>query len=127
MKLRCIALLSVLSGCATVPAGPVTHVSESMLGSWTVDLRAAPGSEPYTQPFIVESVDESNRTFSGSFYNSDISWARLNTAWGKLVVTFITSDGAGEYVHTATLVDATWVGSSTAKHRNLLVPWTARR
>lgn len=121
-------VLWLMSGCATVPvATPVVNVAEAMRGTWTVDLRADPQSEPYTKPFVVESVDEANHTFTGSFYESEISWARFNTAWGKLVVTFITSDGAGEYVHTATLVDGAWVGSSTAKHRNLLVPWTAKR
>ena len=121
--LSCLAVLT-FSACATTPVGPI---GDQMRGTWTVDLRASPQSEPYTKPFIVESVDETNKTFTGSFYNSEITWARINTAWGKLVVTFITSDGAGEYVHTATLVDGAWVGSSTAQHRNLLVPWTAKR
>lgn len=112
----------------STPAATPTAVSPAALeGAWVVDLRGAPGDEPYTQPFVVEAVDETARTLRGSFYNSEISWSRFNTAWGKLVITFITSDGQGEYVHTATLEGDTLVGSSTAQHRNLLVPWTATR
>ncbi len=112
----------------STPAATPTAVSPATLeGAWVVDLRGAPGDEPYTQPFVVEAVDETARTLRGSFYNSEISWSRFNTAWGKLVITFITSDGQGEYVHTATLEGDTLVGSSTAQHRNLLVPWTATR
>lgn len=92
-----------------------------------VDLRAAPGEPAYTQPFVVTSVDDGARTIAGSFYDSEISWSRVNTAWGKVVVTFITSDGKGEYVHTATLQGDVLIGSSTARHRDLLVPWTAAR
>lgn len=112
----------------STPAATPTAVSPAALeGAWVVDLRGAPGDEPYTQPFVVEAVDETARSLRGSFYNSEISWSRFNTAWGKLVITFITSDGQGEYVHTATLEGDTLVGSSTAQHRNLLVPWTATR
>lgn len=101
--------------------------AKALEGKWVVDLRGAPGDAAYTQPFEVASVDEVKRSLTGAFYNSDITWSRINTAWGKVVVTFITSDGQGEYVHTATLQGDTLVGSSTARHRNLLVPWTATR
>ncbi len=101
--------------------------TQGLVGAWVVDLRGSPADAPSTQPFVVSSVDLAQRRISGSFYGSDISWSRVNTAWGKLVVTFITSDGQGEYTHTATLEGDTLVGTSTAKHRNLLVPWTARR
>lgn len=108
-------------------AAPARLSAKALEGAWVVDLRGAPGDEPYTQPFVVEAIDLAGRTLRGSFYNSEISWSRWNTAWGKLVITFITSDGQGEYVHTATLVGDTLVGSSTARHRDLLVPWTATR
>jgi hypothetical protein len=100
---------------------------KSIVGTWVVDLRGSPADAPYTQPFVVTAIDETGRSISGRFYGSDISWSRLNTAWGKVVITFITSDGQGEYTHTAVLEGETLVGTSSAKHRNLLVPWTARR
>ncbi|MBC7624462.1 MAG: hypothetical protein H7232_13865 [Aeromicrobium sp.] len=100
---------------------------KSLSGGWVVDLRGSPADSPYTQPFVVASVDTDGRTITGKFYGSDITWSRINTAWGKVVVTFITSDGLGEYTHAATLEGDTLVGTSTAKHRNLLVPWTAKR
>jgi hypothetical protein len=118
--------LTLLAGCATqtTPAEPEPG---NLAGRWTVDLRASPGNAAYTQPFVVESVDAANRSIAGSFYNSTISWSHINTAWGKVVVTFVTSDGQGDYVHTATLAGDRLVGTSSARHRNLLVPWTATR
>jgi hypothetical protein len=137
----CVALLSASCAhhaptsapasakAATPPwnAAAATKSISGISGAWVVDLRGSPSDAPYTQPFVVASVDATARTITGKFYGSDISWSRINTAWGKLVVTFITSDGQGEYTHTATLEGDTLVGTSTAKHRNLLVPWTAKR
>jgi len=107
----------------TAPA--TTPLAKQLTGTWKVDLRAEPGAAPYFQKFVIESVDASGKSFKGNFYNSDISWARINSSWGKTVVTFMTSDGQGEYVHTATIQGKTMTGSSSARHRNLLVPWTA--
>ncbi len=132
--LRTAALAAALSGCALLPTRPPAPPLAAgridprvLIGAWTVDLRAAPTAAPYSQPFVVDSVDEAARSLRGSFYRSEISWSRINTAWGKLVISFITSDGRGEYVHTATLQGGVLVGTSTAKHRDLLVPWTATR
>ena len=127
--------LTLLPGCATHPAAasipqaaPSAPADPAILvGRWTVDLRADPGDAAYTQPFVVASVDAASRSIAGSFYNSTISWSRINTAWGKVVVTFVTSDGQGDYTHTATLEHDRLVGTSSAQHRNMLVPWTATR
>ena len=119
--------LTLLAGCATHTAPTAPAEPGNLAGRWTVDLRASPGEPAYTQPFVVESVDAANRSIAGSFYNSTISWSRINTAWGKVVVTFVTSDGQGDYVHTATLEGDRLVGTSSAQHRNMLVPWTATR
>ncbi|MCU0866255.1 MAG: hypothetical protein MUC36_20920 [Planctomycetes bacterium] len=120
------------TGCATrraaaPPAQTRPCEPGDLVGRWTVDLRASPGEAAYTQPFVVESVNATKGSIAGSFYNSTISWSRLNSAWGKVVVTFVTSDGQGDYVHTATLENGRLVGTSSAQHRNLLVPWTATR
>ncbi len=135
MKLFAIALCMLsLAGCAAQPpAPPVSTVavapadSRQLVGRWIVDLRATPDAAAYTQPFIITAVDVEKRSIAGSFYNSMISWSRINTAWNKVVVTFVTSDGQGDYVHTATLEDGKLNGTSTARHRNMLVPWTAAR
>lgn len=115
------------SASASAPAAKPAVSAKVLEGKWVVDLRGSPSDAAYTQPFVVTAVDEAKRSIAGNFYNSEISWSRINTAWGKVVVTFITSDGQGDYVHTATLQGDTLVGSSTARHRNLLVPWTATR
>ena len=132
MKLMAIVTsMLLLAGCAALPPAsvPVAAPADArqLAGKWSVDLRASPDAAPYAQPFIVEAVDVEKRTISGSFYNSMITWSRINTAWNKVVVTFVTSDGQGDYVHTATLEDGKLAGTSTARHRNMLVPWTATR
>ena len=132
MKLMAIVTsMLLLAGCAALPpaSGPVAVPADArqLAGKWSVDLRASPGDAAYAQPFIVEAVDTEKRSISGSFYNSMITWSRINTAWNKVVVTFVTSDGQGDYVHTATLEDGKLAGTSTARHRNMLVPWTAAR
>jgi hypothetical protein len=131
-RLFLLGAITLTIGCAAEHPGPAKTAApvlsvRSLEGRWTVDLRASPTDDPYSQPFVVESVNETARTLTGSFYNSEITWSRINTAWNKVVISFITSDGNGEYVHTATLQDGVLVGSSTAQHRNLLVPWTATR
>ena len=82
---------------------------------------------------VAESLFEEQLEFLSSLYeivpldHMIQSLLRGEDCCGKLVITFITSDGQGEYVHTATLQGGILVGSSTAKHRNMLVPWTATR
>lgn len=138
MKVFAVSLcIPWLAACASLPAvspmpaaSPVAAAAadaRQLAGRWTVDLRGAPGDAAYTQPFIIEAVDPEQRSIAGSFYNSVISWSRINTAWNKVVVTFVTSDGQGDYVHTAMLENGKLSGTSTARHRNMLVPWTATR
>ena len=130
-KLFATGIAFALVSCAqtssvVTPTAPSSKpVQEQLQGTWKVDLRAEPGGAPYFQNFVIESVDVAARSIAGSFYNSEISWSRINTTWGKTVVTFTTSDGQGEYVHTATVQGTLMTGTSTAKHRNLLIPWTA--
>ncbi|MEQ8316853.1 MAG: hypothetical protein RIE77_13345 [Phycisphaerales bacterium] len=99
--------------------------AESLVGTWRVDLRPLPTSEPYYQPFVVESVGE--KTFEGTFYGSAISEGRLNTDWGAVHFSFLTMDGSGAYLHAGVLRDGRLEGTTNSTGRDFLSVWTAER
>ncbi|MEM0964387.1 MAG: hypothetical protein AAGK21_17805, partial [Bacteroidota bacterium] len=121
-------------GEATAPAGdepPVENLLDSLLGTWTVDLRPTPDADPYTQPFVVRSTGDG--TFAGTFYRSPITNAVVNDDWGALRVAFVTSDSQGPYHHTATLRGDRMegvthiIGRGSRSGQGLLYVWTATR
>lgn len=103
---------------------PEPPVWAAIEGNWTVDLSTDPAS-PYTQPMQLD-VDVSGAV-TGSFYNTPISSGRFGRNQGRLCVAFVTSDGMGDYQHSACLVDGRMVGMSWAEHRQFVLPWTATR
>lgn len=123
------------AGCSGMGKNPVDPViersadvspsAESLVGTWWVDLRPLPTSEPYYQPFVVESVSE--KTFEGTFYGSATSEGRLNTDWGAVYFSFITLDGSGAYLHSGVLRDGRLKGTTNSTGRDFLSVWTAER
>lgn len=104
---------------------PAAVVGADLSGSWTVDLRPTDDSPAYTQPMnLTISADG---IVTGDFYNSEISAGRFRKARGRQCVAFVTSDGNGDYQHSACLVDGLMVGQSWAEHRQFLLPWIASR
>lgn len=69
------------------------------------------------------SVEENS--FTGTFYDTAISEARINTSWGKLRVAFVTADGSGEYHHSAVLEGSKLEGLSNSTGRSFLSFWSA--
>lgn len=96
-----------------------------VIGAWTVDLRTIASEPPYTQPMNLR-VDAEGKV-TGDFYNSTISSGRYGHNMGRSCVAFVTSDGMGDYQHSACLVDGRMVGQSWAEHRGFVLPWTAVR
>lgn len=104
--------------------GPITAISEDfLLGTWQVDLRPTPDSDPYYKEFIVTGVR--GGSFSGTFYDTPISEGRINNDWGKLRIAFVTADGSGSYYHSATLEREVLEGLSNSTGRGFLAYWTA--
>ena len=114
-----------LAACATGSTRPKDVTADLLLGTWTVDLRPTPGSEPYFREFVVTSVE--GRSFNGTFYGAPVSQARINTDWGKLRVAFVTADGSGAYHHSAVLEDGRLEGLSNSTGRDFLSYWSAVR
>lgn len=126
-EIRQIAILglicSLTGACASPGPPPGSASAEDLLGTWQVDLRPTPSADPYFKVFIVSSVDGS--TFSGTFYDSEISEARINTDWGKLRLAFVTADGSGAYHHSAVLEGDRLEGLSHSTGRGFLAYWSA--
>ena len=125
---RAIALCAVclcISACV-VPEplpGPVT--ADRLLGTWKVDLRPTAESAPYYQELVVTAVGE--KSFSGTFYGTGISQARINTDWGKVRIAFVTADGSGAYHHSAVLEEDRLEGLTNSTGRDFLAYWSAVR
>jgi hypothetical protein len=119
-----LSLLALSSALAqeTVPAAAPTN---DVVGSWSVDLRVSAADPAYSQPMHL-NVDADGKV-TGDFYNSVISSGRYGRNMGCSCVAFVTSDGVGDYQHSACLVDGRMVGQSWAEHRGFVLPWTAVR
>ncbi len=109
----------------TGTASPAAPPAESLVGEWQIDLRPLPTSEPYFQPFVVESVD--GKRFEGTFYGSAISEGRLNTDWGAVYFSFLTLDGSGAYLHSGVLRDGRLEGTTNSTGRDFLSVWSGQR
>lgn len=121
--LTAILACSYLGACAAVESLPKVVSAEMLLGTWTVDLRPTPGSEPYYKEFVVTSVQ--GDSFTGTFYDAPVSQARINKDWGKLRIAFVTADGSGPYNHSAVLEGIRLEGLSNSTGRDFLSYWSA--
>jgi len=116
-------ICSCLGACVANKSSPHPVAADVLLGTWQVDLRPSPDSEPYYKEFVVESV--ADRSFTGTFYDTTVSQARINTDWGTLRIAFTTVDGSGAYNHSAVLKDDKLEGLSNSTGRDFLSYWSA--
>jgi hypothetical protein len=115
-------VLFIAAGSARIPLRPDPG---ALVGTWEVDLRPTPDSEPYLQQFEVTAV--SGDGFEGSFYGTPIEEGRLNVDWGALRFAFVTSDGSGPYNHSGVLDEGRMEGTTHSLGRDFLSYWTASR
>ena len=112
--------LSTLLVRAAAPPDP-----SELAGTWQVDLRPTPDAAPYYQPFIVTAVE--GKTFTGTFYQSEIEEARINTDWDGVYFAFVTRDGSGVYHTAGRLVEGRMEGTTHALGRDFLSVWMGER
>lgn len=98
------------------------NTTDLLKGEWTIDLRPTPSSPEYYQAMEISFVN--NKTFEGSFYNSEIKAALLNTNWNKIYFSFITSDASHNYYHSGYLENGKLYGISYCPGRKFTAPWT---
>lgn len=91
-------------------------------GDWTIDLRPFKNAVPYYQTFEVKSVKD--KSFSGSFYGSRVTEAKLNRNWDRLYFAFTTYDSSNAYYHSGYLKDGKVYGITYCPNRNMVSPWT---
>ncbi|WP_104735923.1 hypothetical protein [Hanstruepera ponticola] len=125
LKIICLLLLLPIYLVAQEPSTNSSNQNDLLTGKWKVDLRPAPNSDEYYQPFLVKSIN--NNTFTGTFYGSDIKNALINENWSKLYFAFSTSDQSNDYYHSGYLENGKLYGITYCPNREFTAPWTATR
>jgi hypothetical protein len=126
--------LATLSLLIPALAGPVQAqpapglAANSLVGSWTVDLRPRPDAEPYLKKLVITAVTDGR--IEGHFYDgSPIQAGRVNaTAAPELHFAFFTDPGEGAYQSSGRQVSRDRLsGMTLSTTRGFLLPWTAVR
>ncbi|WAT18778.1 hypothetical protein OZN62_04195 [Aurantiacibacter sp. MUD11] len=99
--------------------------ASAMAGEWLVDLRLSLEDDEYTQVMVLDVAEDGGVT--GTFYQAEIEDGHAGTAQERTCVSFRTSDGSGNYHHSACLVDGKMIGQTWAEGREFVLPWTAER
>ena len=126
LRSLCMLLIFTLPvACASIDPSASKVDAQVLLGTWKVDLRPLPGALDYYKTLVVTAVN--GKTFSGTFYDSPIDEARINTDWGAVRIAFDTADRSGAYHHSAVLKDGQLEGLSNSTGRNFLSYWRAQK
>lgn len=94
-------------------------------GTWEIDLRPTPNSQPYLKEFIISNVTEKN--FSGTFYGSDFTGGEINGNWEKIYFAFTTGDKDSSYYHSGYIEGGKIYGISYSSDRKFITPWTGSK
>ena len=114
------ALLLIL-----IPVKSFSQEFDDIKGTWVVDLKPSPDSEPYLKEFVVGDI--TGKTFIGTFYDTEFKEGKLNNNWEVIYFAFSTSDYSIDYFHSGYFKDGVVYGISYAPGRDLLIPWTGKK
>lgn len=95
------------------------------LGTWIIDLRPTPESEPYLKEFKFTKID--GKKFDGEFYGYPFSGGFLNTDWEKVYFAFTTADQSGTYYHSGFIEGNKINGITLNEARGFVLPWKGER
>lgn len=98
---------------------------DSITGTYIIDLRPTPESEPYLKEFKFTKVD--GKKFDGEFYGYPFSGGFLNTDWDKIYFAFTTQDQSGTYYHSGYVEGNKVVGITLNESRGFVLPWKGER
>lgn len=115
-----LILFAVCSSSYSVSDDP-----NKLEGTWQVDLRPTPESEPYFKDFEITLAGENS--FNGKFYDTEFSGGLLNSDWSKIYFGFTTNDMSGKYFHSGYLSNDTLFGMTYSEGRSFVMPWSAVR
>jgi hypothetical protein len=106
---------------------PVSNkpVADSALGTWVIDLRPTPDSEPYLKDFKFTKIE--GKQFDGEFYGYPFTGGFLNLDWDKIYFAFTTADQSGTYFHSGYIEGNKVFGLTLNENRKFLLPWKGER
>jgi hypothetical protein len=93
----------------------------SIIGTFKLDLRPTPTSEPYYKDFKFTKI--TGKVFDGEFYGYSFNGGYLNIDWDKIYFGFTTADQSGTYFHSGYIEGNFIYGVSLNENRKLLLPW----
>lgn len=99
--------------------------TDSLLGTWVIDLRPAPDSEPYLKDFKFTKIE--GKKFDGEFYGYPFSGGLLNTDWDKIYFAFTTADQSGTYYHSGYIENNKVFGITLNENRKFVLPWKGQK
>lgn len=91
-------------------------------GTWVLDLRPDPNSEPYLKDFILTLTK--GKEFEGEFYGTKFTGGYFNTDWEYLYFAFTTGDKDNVYYHSGYIIDNKIFGISYSEGRKFTSHWT---
>jgi hypothetical protein len=116
------ALLLSMSAAAQTK----TNIStDSIVGTFIIDLRPTPESEPYLKEFKFTKVN--GKKFDGGFYGYPFGGGFLNLDWGKVYFAFTTQDQSGTYFHSGYVEGNKVFGITLNEARGFVLPWKGER
>jgi hypothetical protein len=95
------------------------------LGTWVIDLRPTPESEPYIKEFKFTKIE--GQKFDGEFYGYPFSGGFLNTSWDKIYFAFTTSDQSSQYFHSGYIEGNKVFGITLNEKREFVLPWRGEK
>jgi teichoic acid D-alanine hydrolase len=113
---------------ATIPFTKKQETSSNILnldkvkGTWVLDLRPDPNSEPYLKDFILTPTK--GKEFEGEFYGTKFTGGYFNTDWDCLYFAFTTGDKDNVYYHSGYIIDNRISGISYSEGRKFTSHWT---
>lgn len=103
----------------------LTFSLDKVKGTWLLDLRPDPNSEPYLKDFIITPT--TGKAFSGEFYGTAFTTGFFNTDWENLYFAFTTKDNTNTYYHSGYIIDNKIYGISYSANRKFTSHWTGTK
>ncbi len=95
---------------------------DQVKGTWQLDLRPDPNSEPYVKDFILTPTKD--KEFEGEFYGSKFTGGYFNTDWDNIYFAFTTGDKDNIYYHSGYITNNKIYGISYSEGRKFTSHWT---
>lgn len=103
----------------------INNNTDSLLGTWVIDLRPTPASKPSLKDFKFTKIN--GKEFSGEFYGYPFTGGFLNLDLDKIYFAFTTADQSGTYFHSGYIEWNKVFGLSLNKNRKFVLPWKGER